>query len=58
MEIKSVLMYSLENWSELILPEGKRKQFLDDCEKEYGLTRDEEVTQEDFEELYKDLQEK
>lgn len=51
-------MYSLENWSELILPEGKRKQFLDDCEKECGLTRDEEVTQEDFEELYKDLQEK
>jgi hypothetical protein len=56
MEIKSVLMYSLENWSELILPESERKQFLDDCEKEYGLTRDEEVTQEDFEELYKDLQ--
>ena len=49
-------MYSLENWSELILPEGERKRFLDDCEKEYGLTRDEEVTQEDFEELYKDLQ--
>ena len=58
MEIKRALMYSLENWAELILPEGERKKFLDDCEKEYGLTRDEEVTQEDFEELYKDLQEK
>ena len=58
MEIKRALVYSLENWTALILPEGERKKILDDCEKEYGLTRDEEMTQEDFEGLYKELQEK
>ena len=58
METKKEITYSLENWAEIVLPEGQKKEFLEDCENHYGLSQDEEVSQKDFEDLYQEFKAK